>query len=328
MIRRLTALFERRPTTAEGWLARMGRAEVSARDQADFLAWLEADDDRLTLYEDAKASRAALEPLRAELAPDMALLRWPRRRAAPGFAVISGLAAAAVVGAVLLVPMLRGGVEERLYEGGSHHIRDFTLSDGSRLTLDAGSAVRVAMADDARRIVLERGSAFFDVAHDAEHPFQVAVADRRIIVTGTRFVTTLAGEGAQVALLQGRVVVSTRDVAEKGAAQEGLVMTAGEQVAFRAGKTEVRKVRADVEAATAWRERRLVFRDTPLSAVIGAVARYSDVPLIAADPALDRMRVTAVVPLEGEGPLSERLAALLNVRMERTAKGHILVRAE
>ncbi len=37
MINRLTALFDRRPQTAEDWLARMGRPDVGTRDQEAFM---------------------------------------------------------------------------------------------------------------------------------------------------------------------------------------------------------------------------------------------------------------------------------------------------
>lgn len=328
MIRRLTALFERRPTTAEGWLARMGRAEVSAQDQAAFLAWLEADDDRLALYEQAKAARASLEPLRAEMAPDMARLRWPRRRsAAPRFIVAGGLAAAAIVAAMLLVPLLNGDIEGRLYRSGPHEILDVTLADGSRVTLDAGSAVRVALADDARRVTLERGSAFFDVAHDAAHPFQVAVADRKVIVTGTRFATALRGGGGEVSLLDGHVAIGRRDVRAPGALAGAVRLKPGQRASFAAGQA-VHVRAADVDADTAWRDRRLVFRDAPLAEAVAAIGRYADRPVVLADPALGRLRVTAVLPLDGKGDLVERVDSLFPVAIEQAPDGRRLVKAE
>lgn len=331
MLHRLTALIASRPKTAEAWLARMGRPDAGARDHAAFLAWLEADPDHLRQYEEAKAAQAALAGLRDVFGVELARLRQrdgrrsiqPRRLALAG-----GLAMAAVAGAVVLKPMLRAGPEGRLYESAPGRIVDVTLDDGSRVTLDSGSAIRVALAGDARRLTLERGGAYFEVAHDADHPFQVSVADRRVIVTGTRFATTLTGDGAEVFVLQGRVVVGRRDAAQKGALDGGLALAPGERAAFRPGEPEIHKTRADVEAATAWRRRRLVFHEAPLSDVIAAAARYSDAPLVAADPALDRIRVTTVLPLEGEGLLSDRMAALLPIRTERTSDGRILIRAE
>lgn len=332
MLGRLTAMFAARPRSAEDWLARMARPRVGARDQAAFLAWLEADPDHLRQYEQAKADQAALEGLRGVFAMDIARLsrrerpvRSPRRLVLAG-----GLAAtaAAVALAVVMPPALRAAPEGRLYESASGRIVDVTLEDGSRVTLDAGSAVRVAFAQDVRRVTLERGAAYFDVAHDAAHPFQVSVGDRQVIVTGTRFVTALTGDGAQVSLLQGRVAVGRRDASEGGALDGAVALSPGERVAFRPGRSGIEKARVDVEASTAWRRRRLVFQDAPLADVVAAASRYSDAPLVVADPGLSHVKVTAVLPLEGKGSLADRMAALLPVRTERTADGRVLIRGE
>jgi len=332
MFGRLTALFAARPTTAEGWLARMGRPVVGARDQAAFLAWLEADADNLRQYEQAKADQAALEGLRGAFALDLARLNrreHPARASSRRLAVAGGLAAtaAAVAVVVVLAPWSRAPTDGRLYESAPGRVTDVALEDGSHVTLDAGSAIRVAFADDARRVTLERGAAYFDVAHDTAHPFQVGVGDRRVIVTGTRFVTSMTGDGAQISLLQGRVAVGRRDAAEPDALANALILAPGERAAFRPGRPEIQKARADVETETAWRRRRLVFRDAPLSEIVAAASRYSDTPLVA-DPALSRIRVTTVLPLEGEGPLADRMAALLPVQVQKTTDGRVLIRAE
>ena len=333
MLDRLIALFAPRPRTAEAWLARMGRPDAGRRDQAGLLAWLEADPDHLRQYEQAKADQRALDGLSGAFAMDLARLDLARRdRAAPAprrLAVAGGLAFAAVaLAAVVLAPKPRPAPQSRLYASAPGRVTDVTLGDGSRVTLDAGSAIRVALGDDVRRVTLERGSAYFEVAHDTAHPFQVAVGDRRVIVTGTRFVTALTGDGARVWLLQGRVLVGRRDAAEARAREGALALAPGERAAFRPGEPGIDKVAADVETATAWRRRRLVFHDAPLSDVVAAAARYSDAPLVAVGPGLSRVRVTAVLPLDGEEPIVDRMAALLPIRAERTADGRILVRAE
>ena len=45
------------------------------------------------------------------------------------------------------------------------------LDDGTRVQLNTDSAVRVRFDKGQRKVVLMRGQAFFDVAHDAAHPF-------------------------------------------------------------------------------------------------------------------------------------------------------------
>lgn len=329
MIDRLTALFARRPKTAEDWLARMGRPGVSMRERDRFTAWLEADPGNLDRYESAKAISAALEPLRGVFESDLARIRWRRREPALSRRLLwsGGLVAAAAVGGVLLWPHISAPAG-RLYESAPGRISDVVLDDGSRVTLDAGSAIRVSLDDEVRRVTLERGAAYFEVAHDAGHPFQVGLMDRKVIVTGTRFVTTLKNEAAEVALLEGRVVISSRDVSDARALANGTAMAPGDEAVIRPGEPVIRHVRDDLEIATAWRKRRLIFRDAPLPEVIAAASRYSDRPLTIADPRLSALRVTAILPLEGDQSLVDRIDALLPVTVERTADGRALVRAE
>ena len=332
MLERLHTLLAGRPRTAETWLARMARPGAGARDQAGLKAWMEADPDHLRQYEQAKADQAALEPLRDAFAADLAALRRTPRRTVGRRPVLAGgltiALATAAIAAVALVPMLRAGPQARLYESAPGRITDIVLEDGSRVTLDAGSAIRVALGQDARRATLERGAAYFEVAHNAARPFQVAVGDRRVIVTGTRFVTALTGDGAQVSLLQGRVAVGARDVRDKAALAGAVMLSPGQRADFKPGRPGIQKTSADVETATAWRKHRLVFQDAPLSSVIAAASRYSDHPLVLADPSLGRTRVTVLLPLDGPGALEDRLAALLPIRIEQAPDGRKLIHAE
>lgn len=330
MLDRLTALFAPRPSTAEAWLARLARPDAGARDQAAFLAWLEASPDHLRQYESAKADMAALEGLYGAFSGDLVRLRQsPRRRERAGRRlVLAGGLACAGLAAAVLYPVLDGQDPGRLYESAPGRIVDLTLDDGSRVTLDAGSAIRVALSDDVRRVTLERGSAYFEVVHAPTHPFQVAVDDRRIIVTGTRFAVTRTADGGGVSLLEGQVVIGRRDAAKRDALDGVLRLAPTQRAVFRTGEPAVVETRTDVESATSWRLRRLVFQDAPLFEVIAAASRYSDAPLVLADPDLSRMRVTAVLPLDDPQGLTARMTALLPVRAERTTDGRVLIRGE
>lgn len=336
MMDRLTALFDRRPETAADWLARMSRPDVDARDQTAFMNWLEAEPDHLRQYEAAKADSAALEPLRSMFAGDLLRLgatssgAGARARGWPGLSIIAGgLLAATVAVAVLAWPMLRPAAPAggRLYQSAPAQILDVTLGDGSRVTLDADSAIRVSLSDDVRRVEMERGAAYFEVAHRVDHPFQVGLAGRQVIVTGTRFVTSLGRTGGEVSLLEGQVAVGDRDAAEPNALAGAVRLSPGEKLELKPGGAS-RPVTADLDAATAWRNRRLVFRDAPLSEVVVAASRYADRPLVVADARLARTRVTAVLPLSGEDTLTERMDRLLPISVEETSDGRALIRVE
>jgi transmembrane sensor len=332
MMQRLIALFDRRPQTAEAWLARLRRPGVDERDQAAFLEWLEQDEDHLRQYEAAKADLASLAPLAGAFRGDLA--RLGSRRSSDGgrrVLIAGGLATAVVAAAVVVWPSLQPdhvGPVPRLYISAPGQIEDFVLEDGSRVTLDANSSIQVAFADNARGVTLVQGAAYFDVVHNAARPFQVAVADRRVIVTGTRFVAALRGSQAEVSLLEGRVVISRHDVAKSQAGDQAVALIPGQSAVFTSGAEQLVLAQRNIEVATAWRDRRLVFHNAPLSQVIEEVGRYVDRPMTLVDPRLGKVRVTAVLPLSGEAPLIDRMEGLLPIAIERTADGRALIRAE
>src|SRR6185437_16694465 len=83
---------------------------------------------------------------------------------------------------------------------GEHKV--VTLADGSSIELNTSSTILIHQ--DRRAITLVKGEAFFDVRHDADHPFTVDAASQRITDLGTKFVVRNLSDRVEVALLEGR----------------------------------------------------------------------------------------------------------------------------
>lgn len=113
--------------------------------------------------------------------------------------------------------------------------RVVALADGSRLAVGAGSNVDVRLGKDRREVVLDRGQAFFEVAHDPARPFYVIAGRAEIRVTGTRFDVRRVGDNVQVSVLDGRVEVRRRGLFAPvlPAPRPDRVLTAGERVRAR-----------------------------------------------------------------------------------------------
>jgi transmembrane sensor len=83
------------------------------------------------------------------------------------------------------------------------------LPDGTRVTLDADSAVDVAFTGGRRDVRLLNGRAFFDVAHDRAHPFAVQAGGRVVTALGTQFDVRLTPGAVRVVLAEGSVSVAS-----------------------------------------------------------------------------------------------------------------------
>jgi transmembrane sensor len=332
MLDRLAFMFERQPRTAEAWVARLGRPAVSRSTLTAFERWLSADPRNFADYEVAKSLLRETRELRAAFIGDLNLIPPApvARKAAASTGWTPVVLAGGLVAAVLVVaitPTLMTRLSDPLagatiYTTAVGEIRDVTLADGSVVTLDTATTLRAKVDGRVRRLALDKGAAYFAVAHDKIHPFQVALADRQVVVTGTHFATSLRDGRARVELLEGSVEVS-----QPRSSTEPVRLTPGDRVAYQAGGAVRREARIDPARAVAWRQHRLVFVDEPLSDVLAELGRYTEARIRLADPALGRQRVTAMLPLDGAGSVIDRADKVLPVTLDRTGPGEVTATA-
>jgi transmembrane sensor len=192
------------------------------------------------------------------------------------------------------------------------------LADGTQVTLSRGGRMEARLDGRRRDVRLLAGEAFYAVAKDPARPFRVEARDHRLIVLGTRFNVDPSGaDGLRVDLLEGSLQVEPIG----GAAADRVVLKPGE--AYQAGRTP-RVGQADVDAAAAWIDGRLVFDDVALSQVALVIDRHTGQALTFADPKLARLHFSGVLRLDSAGDWKAALETVLPVRLDRTAGGYRL----
>ena len=93
-----------------------------------------------------------------------------------------------------------------------------TLPDGSKVILNAGTTITYPNAFVSKNREVEiNGEAFFEVAHDAEHPFIVKANQINVEVLGTQFNVKAYEEDdwIEVSLSEGKVEVQSKDKKKK-----------------------------------------------------------------------------------------------------------------
>lgn len=297
---------------AAAWFARQRAGDMTPAETAELEAWLDADPEH----------RAALDALhraweRAELARhDPEILAWRERalrkrgwREAFGGRAIAAALMVAVLGAgatwgVTSTGLLTGYWRFSAQEFHTDHGQraTFTLPDGSKVTLNTDSQLRTRAADGKRQVYLDKGQAFFRVAHDASHPFVVHAAGRTVTAIGTAFDVRVEGRKLEVTLVEGKIRVEAPvppAPAPKGKAPaeapapvvQATEMTAGSQlVAADPRGWTVRP--ADTARETSWLAGRLMFENETLATVADEFSRYSDQRIVFDDPALADERIT------------------------------------
>jgi len=183
--------------------------------------------------------------------------------------------------------------------GGQYQIE---LPDGSKVWLDAGSSLRFPTAFTGKeREVQLCGEAFFEVAGDARHPFQVAVYKnepgkseelQKVKVLGTQFnVMAYADEKTvKTTLLEGGVRIddaalrpssqssSYTSMARRNNVRE-IELKPGEQAQLNRDHVSAIQVidDVDVDAAVAWKNGYFNFNKADIQTIMRQLSRWYDI---------------------------------------------------
>ena len=212
-------------------------------------------------------------------------------------------------GAAACLALLLGGLglnqSERLllplladHRTASGEVRSLTLADGSEVTLDSASAIRLDYSAGQRRIELLAGAAIFQVAPQADRPFVVEASGGSTQALGTRFVVQReAGAGALVGVLEHAVQVKAAD--QQRRLQEG--------DSLRYDAADLHDAVLDLQRVTSWQRGLLVFDRQPLGQVIEQLNRYISGYILVGSEAIAQREVSGVFRLDA---LDDALATL------------------
>jgi transmembrane sensor len=176
------------------------------------------------------------------------------------------------------------------------------LADGTTVTLMDGAWVNPQLSDKERRVILNRGRARFDVAHDAERPFVVVAGGSETVALGTVFEIDLRQAAPRIKLIKGSVEVRSR------AGGERLRLAPGQAADVTAsGPRLVTTMQSPVPATL------LDADELPLGAVIDAANKAGAAPIRLADPALASLKVTGRFDVTDSRTLARTLASALDL---------------
>lgn len=273
--------------TAAEWVAREDAGPLSAEDAEALAAWLAADSRHLGAYGRMTAIMMRTDRIyRGMPLGDDGERRIERDRGRRWSLRMLATAAsmALVAGTAWLVTERQDGMHDtRIGE-----VARVPLEDGSVITLNTDSRVRVRYEQGRRSIELLRGEAMFDVAKDRQRPFVVSAGDARVTAVGTSF--TVKRSAAQVDVLVREGIVQVQE--EK----QDMRLLRGEKVRLATRAAPVlRKVDdAEVRRELAWRNGMIGFSGQTLLEVTQEFARYNRIRIRLADPQIADLEVVGM----------------------------------
>lgn len=221
--------------------------------------------------------------------------------------LLAGLAAAASIGVAATVTLrLLGTVDH--YRTTVGETRTVRLADGSLVHLNTDSSVEVALRDDVRAIMLLKGEARFDVAHDARRPFIVNADGTLVRAVGTMFNVRLRAEVTELTVIEGIVAVRNGGSAVRR-------IESGRSAAVRSGSIAVTYLEpAKIRRRIAWQQGMVEFDGDTLAQAVEEFNRYRATPLVIGDPAIASLRVGGAFRLDRSQDFVDALQSGFGVR--------------
>lgn len=203
-----------------------------------------------------------------------------------------------VAAAVLLIPILVAAglwfsnLHQRLYEVNQTYVAStivapqgsrvsFSLPDGTVGWLNSGSWLEYKLPFEHNRQVAVSGEAWFHVAHDTHHPFEVASGSSMVKVLGTKFNLNAYPnqELVEVVLEEGKVKFYAPGLVS------GVEMKPNERLVFSKGAISIDV--ADASKYAGWKEGKLIFRGDPMGEVAKRIERWYNVEVSLVDKKLE-----------------------------------------
>ena len=330
---------------AQEWVVRIDSGRLTAQERQDLQAWLAQDpthkkllDTHALLWCEAARARfpqpaagssrpvhAGGRPFAAGMGPSLTWLHGPRSWALAGLLAL-GLAFV-IWGTPLrrpVAPPAALAMQASMTTDVGQHL-ELPLSDGSRVHLNTASTLQVAYSKERRRVVLDKGEGLFDVAKDAQRPFEVVAGSTTVRAVGTKFSVLRLPDGrTDVTVFEGVVEILKGQTAST---DQPLRLGAGQTVTAQADKIVLRDLAKPALAnKLAWQEDRIVFDSVSLAEAIAQVNRYSRVPLRITEPGLMDLHVSGAFSTSDVPVFVRSLEQGFGLHVERTAEAYLISR--
>ncbi len=329
---------------AASWTVRRDRG-LSGAESIEYELWLAADERHAAAVRRTAAAWSLLDHLPDRAAAPVLAAATRRRSFWRSTFAVGAIAAAAavVIGGLtwwrLAAPSPAPRVSVAI--AASSGPRTVTLSDGSLVQLNTGGEIAEQFTPAERRVLLTRGEAHFAVAKNPARPFLVRAGTLQIRAVGTAFNVNLQSAAVDVIVTEGRIQLAARP--DDADTPSGLTsspisptLTAGQRAVLRGDLAPGRNLAdalefsvvdpAEMARVLAWREPLLRLGGATLAELAVEFERATGRRLVLAEPSLAELRFGGRFRADDIDGFTHLLATTLDLEVERSADGTILLR--
>ncbi len=294
--------------------------EISAEERQELERWIEASSENRQLFTELTGIWNLSGKMNMDLASDTQKA-WKRiaektsedqpKHILHPYSYLYKVAASLLVlvfaGTLLFLILNRS--EEYFHENLSNTPEHVILPDSSEVWLNQNASLRYSGDFRQDRHLRLTGEAFFEVKRDVSRPFTVETNAMLTSVLGTSFFIK-----AQPQSPQQEVIVTTGKVQVSTNGQQSIILEPGTKATYHRETGSLLKATNEDSNYLAWKERKLHFRNAPLSRVVGSLEEYFQVDIELEHPGLRDCQVTS----DFNDPSIEEVMQVLSLALDIT----------
>lgn len=191
------------------------------------------------------------------------------------------------------------------------------LADGTKVFLNKNSSISFPekFEGDIRNVKLT-GEAFFEVHHDAAHPFIIDAQGSQIKVLGTSFNVKAYNEEVQVAVRTGKVQFSSNE--------QQIILVKDEAAAIEDNQTQITKTNIIDENILAYKTQSFTFQEASLEKVVASLSDIYGKKISFENEKIKHCSLTATFDHENLDNILTIISETLNLKVRKQGDSIVL----
>lgn len=188
------------------------------------------------------------------------------------------------IAALITIALLAGGgwfiintnlssVPLATYEAQPSLLKEITLPDGSKVSLNSGSIIEIAQGfNESNREVYLEGEAFFEVERDTARPFVVKTeSNLEVKVLGTSFnvKSYKSDKTIETTLVSGKV-----ELIQSNKKRPVIALSPNQKATFNKAEDKINIEQVSTANITSWKDGVLIFDNEPVENVLNSLERW------------------------------------------------------
>lgn len=209
-------------------------------------------------------------------------------------------------------------VQPTTYQTAYGEIRKVNLADGSVVTLNAHTKLKVAddLEHESVREVWLEGEAYFDIAKLNGAKFIVHTPEAQVEVLGTEFNVSTRRKSTKVILHEGKVKLHAVNA-------QPVVMKPGDMATVTTKNQPIELKIAAPQQYDTWKESLVILDNRTVGEVVEILEDTYGISIQFENPLLLTKKLTGQLSIKSTEEFVENLATILDVEVEKTDKGYL-----